>query len=341
MTDPVEATVEPATTDDVPDTTTPATASVDDDVLTDDDPTPPTGTPMPPPPPVTGVTGVDAPTEPTTVDPTGDEATTEPATADAEATGPDAAFINPDLPTEDGDERAGSERFINPGFPTADSTPATDDDLPFGEPAVAYRDPDAGDRRHRKRILAGIGIAVVIVAAVAGGLAWYGRQGYIVRLDANDELIAIYKGREGFLIFEPTFVESSDVTLGDAVADNVPRRGHPRRTLLRLPRRGPGVRRGHRGERPDGRRRRTRHHDDRGHDHHGALDDDHHRRVDHTPRPAGPDEHHRGAMTRRRHAARRADPAARRRREVEPGGRSTRSDGSRPSPRRPTPGRPR
>jgi serine/threonine protein phosphatase PrpC len=189
---------------------------VDDEVPTEDDPTPPDGTPLPPPPPPPAA-DVAAPAEPTTVDPA-DEATTEPgveATTEPATVEEPAAFINPGFPTADGEEQAGSERFINPGFPTADAAPAADDDLPFGEPAVAYRDPDAGDRRHRGRILAGIGIVLVVVLAVLGGLTWYGGRGYFVTNDEQD--LAIYEGKPGgFLWVEPSLVETSDVTLADA-----------------------------------------------------------------------------------------------------------------------------
>ncbi len=59
-------------------------------------------------------------------------------------------------------------------------------------------------------------LAVIAVFAVAAGaVVWYGRSGYFVSIDANDE-VAVFQGRPGGLLwFEPTMVESTGLDIAE------------------------------------------------------------------------------------------------------------------------------
>jgi protein phosphatase len=84
------------------------------------------------------------------------------------------------------------------------------DDLDDDEDAVA----PAAPRRFTWRVFA-FGLAlVVLLAATAGFVAWYGRNTYFVSFDADE--VVIFKGRPGgFLWFDPTLEERSGIDRRD------------------------------------------------------------------------------------------------------------------------------
>jgi PPM family protein phosphatase len=56
---------------------------------------------------------------------------------------------------------------------------------------------------------------VGVFAVAAGAVAWYGRSGYFVGVDADGE-IAVFQGRPGGLLwFDPTLVESTGVDIDE------------------------------------------------------------------------------------------------------------------------------
>lgn len=102
------------------------------------------------------------------------------------------------------------------GHPAGGPDPPLIGELPDRLPDDESSPPPARTPRHRRftwRVAVFILALIGLVAAVAGLLAYYGRNTYYVAFDPAGQ-VTIYKGRD-FLIFEPTVAQATDISEAD------------------------------------------------------------------------------------------------------------------------------
>ncbi len=94
---------------------------------------------------------------------------------------------------------------------------------PTAEVPVIEEDTAADEPRSRRltwRVVAFGAALLLLVVLVAGALGWYARKTYFVTVD--DEQVTIFKGRPGgFLWFDPTVEQRTDIALADIPAGEV------------------------------------------------------------------------------------------------------------------------
>lgn len=115
----------------------------------------------------------------------------------------------------------------DPGFPDGedDDDGPIDADLPFGRSTTdLYEDLDHAGGRHK--VVTAL-VALIVLAAIAGaaylGLSWYADRTVFLGTDGDE--VVVYRGTPGgFLVFDPSVEERTDLTLEDLedeVADDV------------------------------------------------------------------------------------------------------------------------
>jgi protein phosphatase len=113
----------------------------------------------------------------------------------------------------------------DPGFPTDEDHDPPADDLPFGRATNdLYEDLDHVGGRHKAvtALIAVVVLLVVLGGAYLGG-SWYADRTYFVGTDGDE--VVVFRGKPGgFLIFDPSVSDRTDLTLQDLepdVADGV------------------------------------------------------------------------------------------------------------------------
>ncbi|QYG91054.1 Stp1/IreP family PP2C-type Ser/Thr phosphatase [Iamia sp. SCSIO 61187] len=107
----------------------------------------------------------------------------------------------------------------DPGFPGGeedDDDRPSDADLPFGRSTTdLYDDLDHAGGRHK--VVTAL-VALIVLAGIAGaaylGLSWYANRTVFLGTDGDE--VVVYRGTPGgFLIFDPSIEERTDLTLDD------------------------------------------------------------------------------------------------------------------------------
>ena len=77
---------------------------------------------------------------------------------------------------------------------------------------------DDAPRRLTWRTTAFVAAVVLVLVAAAGGTAWFARNAYFVGVDDDTELITIYRGRPGGVLWvQPTVEQQTDLRLDDVL----------------------------------------------------------------------------------------------------------------------------